>query len=161
MRVNAGGGFRPDGSARFVPLRQMVPKVGMSFSGQGTAFSTPSRQMAGTLLGWWGPGYKEPWLILSDLAPEQGDACWYGLRSWIEQGFKDSKRGGWQWQHTRMEDPQRILWPPPHRRPLRVAVPCGRTTGLPRWAVVARLGKVAAIRRWFDICARGATSPWT
>lgn len=112
MRANAGGSFCPDGSARFVPLRQMVSKVGMSWSGQGTAFSTLGRQMAGTLLGWWGPGYKEPWLILTDLDPQQGDAYWYGLRGWIEQGFKDSKRGGWQWQHTRMEDPQRAerLW---------------------------------------------------
>src|SRR2546421_7331496 len=112
MRVNGGGRFRPDGSRRFVPLQQMVPKVGRSWRGQGTAFSTPGRQLAGTLLGWWGSGYKEPWLILSDLAPGQGDASWYGLRAWIEQGFKDSKRGGWQWQHTRMEDPQRAerLW---------------------------------------------------
>src|SRR4051795_12034970 len=49
---------------------------------------------------------------MSDLDPQQGDAAWYGFRSWIEQGFKDSKRGGWQWQHTRMEDPQRAerLW---------------------------------------------------
>jgi len=112
MRINGGGHFRPDGSMRFVPLKHMVPKEGMSWRGQGTAFSTPGRQMEGTLLGWWGSGYKEPWLILSDLAPHQGDASWYGLRSWIEQGFKDSKRGGWQGQHTRMEDPQRAerLW---------------------------------------------------
>ena len=112
MRVNRGGRFCPDGCRRFVPLAQMVPKVGRSWRGQGTAFSTPGRQMASTLLGWWGAGHKEPWLILSDLAPQQGEASWYGLRSWIEQGFKDSKRGGWQWQHTRMEDPQRAerLW---------------------------------------------------
>ena len=39
-------------------------------------------------------------------------ACWYGLRAWIEQGFKHSKRSGWQWQHTRMDDPARAerLW---------------------------------------------------
>jgi Transposase DDE domain len=112
MRVNGGGYFRPDGARRFIPVKQMVPKVGMSWRGQGTAFATPGRQMAGTLLGWWGSGYKEPWLLLSDLAPQQGDASWYGLRSWIEQGFKDSKRGGWQWQHTGMEDPERAerLW---------------------------------------------------
>src|SRR5258708_24524364 len=68
--------------------------------------------MACILLGWVGWEYKEPWLILSDLTTQQGDACWYGLRGWIEQGFKDSKRGGWQWQHTRMEDPERAerLW---------------------------------------------------
>jgi hypothetical protein len=49
---------------------------------------------------------------LTDLAPECADACWYGLRAWIEQGFKHSKRSGWQWQHTRMDDPARAerLW---------------------------------------------------
>jgi hypothetical protein len=112
MRINAGGRFRPDGALSFVPLKEMVPRPGKSWCGAGTAFSTPTRQMAGTLLGWWGTGHKEPWLILSDLAPQQGDASWYGLRSWIEQGFKDSKSGGWQWQHTRMEEAQRAtrLW---------------------------------------------------
>jgi len=53
------------------------------------------------------------WKILkAGLAPECADACWYGLRAWIEQGFKRSKRGGWQWQHTRMDDPARAerLW---------------------------------------------------
>jgi hypothetical protein len=112
MRINAGGRFRPDGSRSFVPLKRMVPREGKSWCGAGTAFSTPGRQMDGTLLGWWGIGHEEPWLLLSDLWPQQGEARWYGMRSWIEQGFKDSKRGGWQWQHTRMEDPQRAtrLW---------------------------------------------------
>jgi hypothetical protein len=112
MRINKGGHFRPDGCAAFVALGRLVPQVGMSWRGQGTAFSTPGRQVAGTLWGWWGEGHKEPWLILSDLGPSQGDASWYGLRGWIEQGFKDSKRGGWQWQRSRMEDPQRAqrLW---------------------------------------------------
>lgn len=34
------------------------------------------------------------------------------MRSWIECGFKDSKRGGWQWQQTKMTDPERAsrLW---------------------------------------------------
>src|SRR5439155_2295944 len=80
MRINGGGRFRPDGSMRFVSLKQMVPRVGMSWSGQGTAFSTPGRQLTGTLLGWWGSGHKEPWRIRTDLAPQQGDASWYGLR---------------------------------------------------------------------------------
>jgi hypothetical protein len=112
MRIRSGGRFRPDGARSFVPLKRMVPRQGKSWCGAGTAFSTPGRQMAGTLLGWWGAGHEEPWLILSDLSPQQGEASWYGMRSWIEQGFKDGKRGGWQWQHTRMEDPQRAtrLW---------------------------------------------------
>jgi hypothetical protein len=36
----------------------------------------------------------------------------YGLRAWIEQGFKKIKGGGWQWHYTRMTDPARAerLW---------------------------------------------------
>jgi hypothetical protein len=50
--------------------------------------------------------------LLTDRAPSAGEACWDGLRAWIEQGFKVTKRGGWQWQRTRMTDPQRAarLW---------------------------------------------------
>ena len=34
------------------------------------------------------------------------------MRSWIEGGFKLLNRGGWQWQATRMTDPDRVerLW---------------------------------------------------
>jgi hypothetical protein len=51
-------------------------------------------------------------LILTDLPPEASTACWYGLRAWIEQGFKITKRAGWQWQRTRMTQPDRAarLW---------------------------------------------------
>jgi len=51
-------------------------------------------------------------LILTDLLPEAGSACWYGLRAWIEQGFKITKRAGWQWQRTHMTKPERAarLW---------------------------------------------------
>jgi len=46
-------------------------------------------------------------LILTDLPPEASTAGWYGLRAWIEQGFKITKRAGWQWQRTRMIMPER------------------------------------------------------
>lgn len=62
--------------------------------------------MACTLLVAWTEG-REPWLIVTDLAPDQADAAWYGLRTWIEGGFKDIKRGGWQWQQTRISAPER------------------------------------------------------
>src|SRR4051794_12540795 len=52
-----------------------------------------------------------------------------------------------------------ILYPPPHRLALRLAVPCGRTTGLPRCTDVPKVGKVAALRRWYDICAGGSLEP--
>ena len=51
--------------------------------------------------------HTEAWLIVTDLSPEQAAVCWYALRAWIESGFKDTKRGGWQWQHTQITDPAR------------------------------------------------------
>ncbi|NOT56861.1 MAG: endonuclease [Deltaproteobacteria bacterium] len=112
LRINTGGTFRPAKSARSRPLRELVPQPGTQWVGTGTAFQGPRRRLNCTLLARWDDGYKDPWLLLTDLAPSAGEACWYGLRAWIEQGFKITKRGGWQWQRTRMTDPQRAarLW---------------------------------------------------
>jgi hypothetical protein len=112
LRINTGGTFRPAKSAHYRPLREFVPQPGTQWVGTGTAFQGPRRRLNCTLLARWDAGYRDPWLLLTDLAPSAGEACWYGLRAWIEQGFKITKRGGWQWQRTRMTDPQRAarLW---------------------------------------------------
>jgi hypothetical protein len=112
LRVNQGGKFRPKGWYHFVSMASLVPCPGRRWYGRGTAFRTAEAQLPCTLLGFWGEGHAEAWLLLTDLAPQLSDASWYGLRSWVEQFFKDGKRGGWQWQHTRMTDPQRAerLW---------------------------------------------------
>jgi hypothetical protein len=112
LRINTGGTFRPATSAHYQPLQELVPQPGTQWVGAGTAFQGPRRRLNCTLLARWDAGYTDPWLLLTDLAPSAGEACWYGLRAWIEQGFKITKRGGWQWQRTRMSDPQRAarLW---------------------------------------------------
>jgi hypothetical protein len=112
LRINNGGTFRPEGSPRYRPLTSLVPEVSTQWSGRGTAFKGRGRQLECTLLARWDAGHKDPWLILTDLPPEASDVCWYGLRAWIEQGFKVTKRAGWQWQRTRMSDPARAsrLW---------------------------------------------------
>jgi len=33
-------------------------------------------------------------LLLTDLPLNAAEACWYGLRAWIEQGFKKIKGAG-------------------------------------------------------------------
>ena len=93
-------------------MRELVSQPGTQWVGAGTAFQGPRRRLNCTLLARWDAGYKDPWVLLTDLAPSAGDACWYGLRAWIEQGCKITKRGGWQWHRTRMSDPQRAarLW---------------------------------------------------
>lgn len=75
-------------------------------------FSEPKSRLNCTLLARWDEGYEEVWLIVRDLAPEHASAICYGLRSWIEGSFKDTKRGGWHWHHTKMIDPARAerLW---------------------------------------------------
>jgi hypothetical protein len=112
LRINVGGTFRPAASARYQSLRSFVPQPGTQWAGAGTAFQGPRRRLNCTLLARWEEGYADPWLLLTDLAPHVREAAWYGLRAWIEQGFKLTKRGGWQWQRTRMTDPHRAarLW---------------------------------------------------
>jgi len=112
LRVNLGGSFRPACQREFHPFRSLVPTPGSRWQGTGVAFKSKGASLACTLLACWEVGYKDPWLILTDLPPESADAAWYGLRAWIEQGFQITKRGGWQWQRTRMTDPQRAarLW---------------------------------------------------
>lgn len=112
LRVNTQGSFRPEGWVNWQPFSYWVPAKGKRWQGRGTAFTGKKTQLNCTLLGYWGEAHQDPWLVLTDLAPECADTCWYGLRAWIEQGFKRTKRSGWQWQHTRMNDPARAerLW---------------------------------------------------
>lgn len=112
LRVNLGGTFRPSTEARFRTLRSFVPATDQRWAGTGTAYKGADSRLRCTLLAWHGAGYTDPWLILTDLPPDLADVAWYGLRAWIEQGFKVTKRAGWQWQRTRMIHPDRAarLW---------------------------------------------------
>src|SRR6266542_1445063 len=112
LRINQGCTFRPLGYAQFVWLSDLVDQIGPRWRGAGTAFASRSSRVDCTLLAWWGDGHTEPWFVLTDLAPDGCDAQWYGLRSWCEQVFNCTKRGGWQWQQTQMTDPSRVarLW---------------------------------------------------
>ena len=56
----------------------------------------------------WVPGQDHPWVVLTDEAPDAVDLGAYGLRVWIEQGFRTLKRMGWQWHRTRRLDPARV-----------------------------------------------------
>lgn len=60
----------------------------------------------------WQAGFESAWVILTDLKPEEALISWYGLRTWIEGGFKDFKRGLWGWQHSKMRQASTVerLW---------------------------------------------------
>lgn len=110
LRINANGKFHLHGHTQWRALASLVPEVGSTWCGQVICFKAHS--ITCTLLTCWQAAYADPWLIVTDLTPEQADVCWYSLRTWIECGFKDTKRGGWQWQQTRITDPARAnrLW---------------------------------------------------
>lgn len=112
MRINQQGLFRPTQQTQFRPLAGLVSAVTPQWSGQVLCFKTPEAQLSCTLLAHFDPVYTDPWLILTDVPPHIADIAWYGMRSWIEAGFKDIKRGGWGWHQTKMTDPARVerLW---------------------------------------------------
>ena len=68
--------------------------------------------MEGTVLIRWEKGYEEKRVVVTDLGEKEGNVAWYQMRFWIEDEYKDYKSGGWGWEQTKMEDPQRAerLW---------------------------------------------------
>jgi hypothetical protein len=116
-RINRGGPCRPDPQATYHPLRRFAPQPGTRGRGTGTAFKSPPRRLRCPVLACWEAGDTAPWLILTDIPPEASAAGWDGLRAWIEQGFKVTKRAGWPWPRPRMTKPLRAA-----RRWLAVAV---------------------------------------
>jgi hypothetical protein len=110
LRINAQGTFRTLDDPTYRPLAGVVARDGAGWAQEVICFK--HKPLRCTLVARWEEPYTDPWLIVTDLAPAQADVCWYGLRASIECGFKDTKRGGWQWHQTKMEDATRAarLW---------------------------------------------------
>jgi Transposase DDE domain len=113
MRVTRMGKFRPEGWTKSQEFGRFVPRAGRAWQGRGVAFPRKSeRRLACTLLACWAEGYEEAWYVLTDLPPQVAAVAWYGLRMWIEHGFEQFKSTGWNWQKTRISDPDRAgrMW---------------------------------------------------
>lgn len=110
LRINQTGTYQPDGEFLWHSLRDVVKNPGEQWSGKVTCFRT--NPLDCTMLARWDEGYKEPWLIVTDLDSQGESALWYGLRPWIECSYRDFKSDGWQWHKSRMSDPNRAerLW---------------------------------------------------
>ncbi len=105
LRINHQGTYRIPQHNTWRPLAEVVRTPGELWSGHVVCFQT--NPLSCTLLARWDIGYKDPWLILTDLAPSQADPLWYGLRSSTECVYRDLKSDGWQWHHTRLLDANR------------------------------------------------------
>ncbi len=103
---------------------------------------------------------------MTDLAPESAEIAWYGMRSWIECGFKDAKRGGWQWHQTKMTDPARAerlwlaiavatLWVVSVGGEADASLPTSTLDALPETHVARRTRRNASRPRLLSCFARG------
>lgn len=107
MRVRPDATFAPAGERR-QRARELVPGAGWCWVGAGVAYKEAAKRLEATLVVVWGQDQAEPWLLLTDLAPDDVGVGWYGLRTWIELGFRALKSFGWHWERTRRTDPARI-----------------------------------------------------
>jgi Transposase DDE domain len=88
--------------------RRLVPGPGHAWIGKATVFKDRKKRRCGTLIVVWAEGEEEPWVLLTDLAPDKVGLWWYSLRVWVELGFRALKGVGWQWQKTRRTEPSRV-----------------------------------------------------
>jgi hypothetical protein len=107
LRLHRQGLFHLPGQAHWRDLHRVVPTAGTQWTGPIICFKGTAGRLACTLLARWEADQTEPWIIVTDLAPEEADGAWYGMRTWIEAGCKDLKRGGWHWEQTKVTEPGR------------------------------------------------------
>jgi hypothetical protein len=112
LRINLAVKARAHAEEAFDWISRWIRVPGTIWQGVVECFASPKSRLHCTLLMQWQVGYEHAWIILTDLAPEEANVAWYGLRVWIEAGFKDVKRGGLGWHHSKMVDARRVerLW---------------------------------------------------
>jgi hypothetical protein len=166
LRINQGGKARPVGMDSYHWLATFAPVPGYWWSGQVRCFTEASSRLDCTLVACWDEGHEERWFILTDLFPAQADIAWYAMRSWIECGFKDTKRGGWNWHHTKMSDPRRAerhwlvmavatLWVISVGGEVDATLPESSFETLPSTHIARRLSKQRVRQRRISCFARG------
>lgn len=107
LRIRTDATFCPTGGPRG-RARTLVPGPGHAWIGRGVVFRNARARRPATLIVTWAPDQTEPWILLTDLDPTQVGPCWYGLRTWIELGFRALKSFGWQWERTRRTELARV-----------------------------------------------------
>jgi len=166
LRINQGGKARPLGQDNYHWLATFAPVPGYWWSGQVRCFTEASSRLDCTLVVCWDEVHEERWFIVTDLLPAQADIAWYAMRAWIECGFKDTKRGGWNWHHTKMTDPRRAerhwlvmavatLWVISVGGEVDANLPQSSFETLPPTHIARRLSKQRARQRRISCFARG------
>ena len=106
MRITRNGTWRARGANGWTALSALAVQPGEYFVGEGDLFSTRPHRC--TLVVVWRLGFDEPWLLMTDLPPQRCVKAFYGLRCWIEQGFRCLKSGGLRCERLRITEPDRV-----------------------------------------------------
>ena len=105
MRLTVNGTWRGRGETGWTRLGALALRPGQYYVGRGELFATYRHRC--TLVAVWRVGFDEPWLLMTDLPPARCEKALYGLRCWIEQGFRALKSGGLRCERLRITDPAR------------------------------------------------------
>src|SRR3954465_1866846 len=108
LRIRAQGFYHPADSQEWLDLKDLCPPIGEAQAFQAEVFKNEEGRLECTLVAFQGEGYAEPWRFVTGLGGEVAKASWYGLRGWIEQGYKRVKGEGWKLPRTRIRDCQRL-----------------------------------------------------
>lgn len=79
-----------------------LPGPGRRWKARGQVFKAAGWRDA-SVVGVWAPGHAERLVVLSDLPTQWAVLRLYGRRFWIEPGFRNDKRRGWQWEASQVQ----------------------------------------------------------
>jgi hypothetical protein len=73
----------------------------MRWKARGWVFKNAGWRQA-SIVAHWQPGEDEPLVVISDLPPRWDLLRLYGVRFWIEPGFRSDKKLGWHWEESQI-----------------------------------------------------------
>jgi hypothetical protein len=91
----------------FAP-RAKLPRNQRHTEGRGTWYRVWGRAITTNVVAVWRTGDADPWLLLTDLPATPARCTDYRRRTWEEEGFRDWKSSGWNWQRSRIRRPERV-----------------------------------------------------
>src|SRR5215210_941953 len=93
-----------DADGRACPIRDRAPRPGTRWQGRARAFLKAGWRDV-NVVAVWRRGDREPWLLVTDLAPAWIRCAQYRHRMDEELSFRDDKSSGFDWDASRVRDP--------------------------------------------------------
>lgn len=82
-------------------VRRQLDQPGRRWRARGCLFKDADWRKV-EVVGVWGMGHKEPLVVITDLRERWSVLAVYNRRFWIEPGFRNDKRKGWQWESSQV-----------------------------------------------------------